>query len=160
MIKLYKDENGIKQYWETWEYNGIYTVHWGRVGETGETTEIKKSLFNSPKKKISNMIDAKKEEGFKEIQIEDIKILLIEYKIEGMGTESDLNKRQRLEERMNGTLGWTGLGHCDGGSIGSGTMEVCCFVVDFEIAKLVIENDLKVTEFENYTRIFIENENN
>ena len=159
MIKLYKDENGIKRYWETWEYDGVYTVHWGQVGETGETTEIKKSLFNSPKKMISDMINEKKKEGFEEIPIDELKILLIEYKIEGMGKESDLNKRHSLEERMNGTLGWTGLGHCDGGSIGSGTMEVCCFVVDFEIAKLVIEKDLKGTEFENYTRIYIENNN-
>ncbi|WP_244951636.1 hypothetical protein [Pseudoalteromonas luteoviolacea] len=58
---------------------------------------------------------------------------------------------------MNETLGWTGLGHCDGGSIGSGTMEVCNYVVDFKVAKTVIENDLKGTEFENYTRIYDEN---
>ena len=40
---------------------------------------------------------------------------------------------------MDEVLGWTGLGHTDGGSIGSGTMEVGCVVVDFEIAKKVIE---------------------
>ncbi|OIQ72763.1 hypothetical protein GALL_456080 [mine drainage metagenome] len=37
-------------------------------------------------------------------------------------------------------------------------MEVCCYVVDFEIAKKVIEQDLKDTEFANYTRIYDENE--
>ncbi|HEY1717808.1 MAG TPA: hypothetical protein VGH42_05860, partial [Verrucomicrobiae bacterium] len=58
-----------------------------------------------------------------------------EYAIEGMGNATDLKKRHGLEERMNETLGWTGLGLCDGGSIGSGTMEVCCYVVDFQIAK-------------------------
>ena len=40
--------------------------------------------------------------------------------------------------------------------MGSGSMEVCCFVIDFDIAKAVIEKDLKETEFSNYTRIFIE----
>jgi len=35
-------------------------------------------------------------------------------------------------------------------------MEVCCFVVDFEIAKTVVEKDLIGTEFENYTRIYDE----
>jgi hypothetical protein len=74
-----------------------------------------------------------------------------------MGCGEDVEKRHRLQERMDETLGWTGLGHCDGGSIGSGTMEVCCYVVDFEIAKKVIENDLKGTEFEDYTRIYDEN---
>jgi hypothetical protein len=57
---------------------------------------------------------------------------------------------------MSETLGWTGLGHCDGGSIGSGTMEVCCFVVDFELAKQVVEKDLADTEFADYTRIYNE----
>lgn len=57
---------------------------------------------------------------------------------------------------MNETLGWTGLGFCDGGSIGSGTMEVCNFVVDFEIAKAIIEKGIKGSEFENFTRIYDE----
>ena len=57
---------------------------------------------------------------------------------------------------MNETLGWTGLGHCDGGSIGSGTMEACCFVVDFDIAKRVIEKDLAGSEFADFSRIFDE----
>ena len=34
-------------------------------------------------------------------------------------------------------------------------MEVCCFVVDFEIAKTIIEK-ADQTEFENYTRIYDE----
>lgn len=71
-----------------------------------------------------------------------------------MGDAKDIEKRHRLEDRMNETLGWTGLGACDGGSIGSGTMEVCTFFVDFDVAKAVIERDLSGTEFENYTRIF------
>jgi hypothetical protein len=57
---------------------------------------------------------------------------------------------------MDEALGWTGLGRCDGGSIGSGTMEVCCFVVDFEIARWVISADLAGTEFAAFTRILEE----
>ena len=53
---------------------------------------------------------------------------------------------------MDETLGWTGLGHCDGGSIGSDTMEVCCLVVDFDTAAKAIEADLRGTEFADYTR--------
>ena len=73
-----------------------------------------------------------------------------------MGTPKDLDKRHALQSRMDETLGWTGLGQCDCGSIGSGTMEVCCFVVDFETAKSVIERDLQDSEFSDYTRIFDE----
>lgn len=57
---------------------------------------------------------------------------------------------------MNETLGWTGLGHCDGGSIGSGTMEICCLVADFEIAKRVIGADLAGTKFADFTQIIQE----
>jgi len=73
-----------------------------------------------------------------------------------MGTKEDVAKRHALEDRLNEALGWTGLGECDGGSIGSGTMEACCFVVDSEIAKRVIENDLAGTEFSDYLRIYDE----
>ena len=73
-----------------------------------------------------------------------------------MGTVTDLERRHAMEERMRELMGWTGLGTCDGGSIGSGTMEVCCFVVDFETAKRVIEHDLRGTEFEDYSRIYDE----
>ena len=57
---------------------------------------------------------------------------------------------------MNELLGWTGLGACDGGSIGSGTMEVVNFVVDFDLAKSVIARDLADTEFGDYTRVYDE----
>ena len=57
---------------------------------------------------------------------------------------------------MDETLGWTGLGYCDGGSIGSGTMEVCCLVVDFDTAAKLIEADIQETEFADYTRIYPE----
>jgi hypothetical protein len=51
-------------------------------------------------------------------------------------------------------LGWTGLGYCNGGSTGSGTMEVGCTVVDSEIAKKVIAENLEGSEFSNYNRIY------
>jgi hypothetical protein len=106
---------------------------------------------------FQNEVDKLISEGYRPIDPEDHYTLLIEYEVVGMGNGEDVEKRHRLEDRMNETLGWTGLGACDGGSIGSGTMEVCNFVVDFEVAKKIIENDLKGTEFENYTRIYDEN---
>lgn len=60
-----------------------------------------------------------------------------------MGTKKDLDKRHRLEERLNELIGWIGLDHVNGGSIGSGTMEAGCVVVDYKIAKTVIEKKLK-----------------
>ncbi|HRG01330.1 MAG TPA: hypothetical protein PKZ75_09450 [Bacteroidia bacterium] len=158
MLKLYKRIDNDIHYWETWdkdEKTGV--VHWGVVGQRGQDKEIKSGLFTNFRKDIQKEIDIYSEDGYEEVDIDDHFTLLIEFKVDGMGTPEDVEKRTRLQDRMNETLGWTGLGHCDGGSIGSGTMEVCCFVIDFDIAKSVIEQDLKNTEFADYTRIFDEN---
>jgi hypothetical protein len=131
-------------------------VHWGELGTKGESREIRSSLFKKAETAVQAEIHRRVEQGYDEI--EDEFTLMIEYEVDGMGCEADVERRHRLQERMSETLGWTGLGECDGGSIGSGTMEVCCFVADFEVAKAVIEADLRGTEFENYTRIYNENE--
>ncbi|MFT3870994.1 MAG: WGR domain-containing protein [Nibricoccus sp.] len=154
MIKLYRRNPDGIEYWETWENKGEHTVHWGRAGDRGKSETVRGSLFRSAEKTVTAQIAEKKKEGFQEI--DDLDTLMIEYAIDGMGTPEDLDKRHRLEERMGETLGWTGLGHCDGGSIGSGTMETCCFVVDFDIAAKVVAADLAGTEFANFTRIYKE----
>ena len=157
MLKLYRHENGSYEYWETWDKDSkTGVIHWGVVGEKGSSKEIKSTLFKDFHKVIQEEINIMLQKGFLPIHDENMRRLLIEYKIDGHGTESDLIKRHTLESRMNETLGWTGLGHCDGGSIGAGTMDVCCFVVNFEIAKNVIEDDLRNTEFGNYQRLYDE----
>jgi len=158
MIKLYRFDGDKKEYWETWDNgNGNFTVHWGVLGTRGQSDVIESSFFEKAKRIVEQQILVKRNEGFNEVDPEDEFTLLIEYSVDGMGNEADLDKRYALEDRMNETLGWTGLGNCDGGSIGSGTMEVCCFVVDFELAKKVIEKDLLDTEFSDYIRIYYEN---
>jgi len=153
MIKLYKDIDGQLHYWETWNSNDrTAIIHWGIVGERGDDKKITSSSFSELEKDVQKEIDEKIKEGYSEWNEDKIIFLDIEYIIEGFGTDADLDKRHRLEDRLNETLGWTGLGHVDGGSIGSGTMEVGCMVVDFDIAKKVIEEDLKGTEFEDYSR--------
>ena len=158
MLKLYKRVDNEILYWENWdkdEKTGV--VHWGVVGQRGEDKEIKSGFFSNFRKEIQKEVDKKMQDGYDEIDDDDLIILLIEFKVDGHGTTNDVDKRHKLEDKMKEVLGWTGLGDCDGGSIGSGTMEVCCFVVDFEIAKKVIEAKLKDTEFADYTRIFDEN---
>ncbi len=155
MFKLYRFTDFKKEYWETWDNNdGSHTIHWGELGTKGDFKIVKGSFLKKPKKIIQQEISGLVAKGFDEVG--DEYTLLIEYTVNGMGSKEDLEKRHSLEERMNETLGWTGLGNCDGGSIGSGTMEVCNFVVDFDTAKRLIEADLKDTEFENYTRIYDE----
>jgi len=160
MLKLYRFTDTKKEYWETWkEGKGEHIVHWGELGTRGEsrTVETKGTLKAKDVVEAEAEAQAMQAQGFAEIDLDDHVTLLVEYAIEGMGTKADIKKRHDLEDRLNETLGWTGLGHCDGGSIGSGTMEVCCFVVDFETARKVIADDLAGSkEFADYTRIFDE----
>lgn len=155
MLKLYKLKDNQLWYWETWDKDEkTAVVHWGIVGEQGQNKEVKGGLFSNFRKNVQKEIDEKLKEGYREFDSDKISFLEIEYIIDGFGTEQDLEKRHRLEAKMDEVLGWTGLGHTDGGSIGSGTMEVGCMVIDFDIAKKVIEEKLKETEFGNYSRIF------
>ncbi len=156
MLKLYKRIKRVLHYHEAWVHGTKISEHWGIIGERGETAEHKRNKKLSQEKNLEQVLAKPLGEGFKPIEVDDHAILLIEYPVEGMGTTKYLDKRHALENRMNETLGWTGLGNCDGGSMGSGTMEVCCFVVNFKIAKRVIEVDLKNTKFADYSRIYDE----
>lgn len=156
MLKLYKRIKRVLHYHEAWVHGAKITEHWGIVGQRGETTEHKRNKKLSEEKNLEEVLAKPLAEGFGSVAIENHAILIIEYCVEGIGSTEDLENRHALEDRMNETLGWTGLGNCDGGSIGSGTMEVCCFVVDFKIAKRVIEEDLKNTKFADYSRIYDE----
>ncbi len=158
MLKLYRFSDTKKEYWETWkEDKGTHLVHWGELGTRGEFRTVKTQGTLKAKDVVEAEAQAMQAQGFAEID-EDARFrLIVEYAIDGMGTTDDVDMRHKLEDRLNETLGWTGLGHCDGGSIGSGTMEVCCFVVDFEIAREVVAADLADSKkFADYTRIFDE----
>ena len=157
VLKLYRISNDGKEYWETWEESaGTHRVHWGELGTVGESKIVKSTFASKAERTIQKEVDDLVAVGFNPIAPENHAILIIEYRIDGMGSGDDLSKRHQLEDRMNETLGWTGLGVCDGGSIGSGTMEVCNFVVDFDVAEKVIKEDLVGTEFANYSRIYRE----
>lgn len=155
MITYYKSINNKLHYWKTWDKDaktGI--VHWGIIGHPGQNKEVKSGLLASHTSKIQKEIEQNIRDGYAPFDEENYVPLEIEYKIEGFGTEQDLDKRHRLEEKMDLIMFWTGLGKTNGGSIGSGTMEVGCSVVDFEITKKVVTAHLKNTEFEDYSRIF------
>ncbi len=151
MTKLYRrSSDGSLAYHEAWVSDGEITEHWGRVGTTGDQRAHPLQDHREGMDEIARILAPARQGGFSEIADDDYATLLVEYRIKGMGTPADVDRRARLEDLLNELLGWTGLGHCDGGSIGSGTMEACCFVVDFEVAKRVIEDGLAGTEFADF----------
>lgn len=157
MNTLYKKENNNLKFIQFWDdSNGSTVLNYGDVGIEGEYKEFKNNKDGLMSLKVENIIEQKISEGYSVFDEENFPRLIVEHKVEGMGNTNDLDKRYRLESLLKELLGWTGLGDCDGGSMGSGSMEVCCFVVDYEIAKKVVEEKLKDTEFADYSRIYLE----
>ena len=156
MVKLYKGTNRGLLYHEAWSSDSTITEHWGKLGDPGATRDHELTEADDPNEVIEAVLAPARANGFIELNDADLQLLLIEYRIQGMGSPADRVKRQALEDRMNEVLGWVGLGQCEGGNIGYGTMEVCCLVVDFELARSVIEADLAGSIFEDYSRIFVD----
>jgi len=159
MKKLYFFNEKEKCYYydEAWINGDKIIEHIGKLGTKGRTKTYPLDPAKTGKKNISLVLQPAIQSGYKEIPQIKLYTLLVEYIIDGFGTPQDIEKIHKLQDHMNETLGWTGLGHCDGNSIGSDTMEVCCFVVNFELAKKVIAKSLKGTEFDDYSRIYDEN---
>jgi len=100
MLKLYKLDTTPKVYWETWDNeDGSYTIHWGNLGEKGETKTVKSSLIKSASKTMKLESEERIKDGFQ--PFDDLEILLIEYEVDGFGTPEDLDKRHELEERIH-----------------------------------------------------------
>lgn len=157
MLKLYKKQRRkVVAYHEAWVTGSWVTEHWGEIGTEGQTKRYRTKKGLDEDENISAALASASSDGFKPISFDKHAILIIEYAIKGMGSRKDLKKREEIQDRMDNLLGWTGLGHCDGGSIGSGSMEVCCIVVDYEIARKIIESDLKDSAYADFTRIYDE----
>jgi hypothetical protein len=156
--KLYrKDGTGRTEYWEYWDAgSGKFTIHWGELGTEGNSKSVGARLLGSGRKTVLAEMQEQLSQGFAAVDEDDHEVLIVEYAVDGMGCPHDLDKRAEVEDRLNELLGWTGLGACDGGSIGSGSMEIACFVVDYDIAERVIRENLAGTDFGDSSRIYRE----
>jgi hypothetical protein len=66
--------------------------------------------------------------------------LIVQYQIGGHGGGSNHDKRAAVENLLGEFLEEADLGYCDGGDIGSGTMNVFCFVKPGQdVGKKIIE---------------------
>jgi hypothetical protein len=143
MLKLYRMTNGVMEYWEAWATANEITIHWGQLGKEGESRELPIIPGINPYDTIKREAKPIRTAGFKPLKRTALRSIVIQYKIGGHGSTDDLDKRVRIEELMNAELGWTGLGHCDGGDIGSGEMNIFCYVADATIAESVIVRTLE-----------------
>lgn len=153
IVKLYRILSSELQYHEAWFEGGNVTEHWGTVGHTGQTKIHRGVLEAQGSTTIEYVLAGARKDGFTELTPDDHAQLVVEYSLLGSYNRC-VDKRLRLEHLLNERLGWTGLGHCDGGSVGGGTMAVRCLVVDFLLAQTTVKQALVGTEFADYSRVY------
>jgi hypothetical protein len=154
ILKLYKDNH----YWEAWQTSGRITIHWGEIGDQGNVREINLSPSDNASSIIMAEAAQRRTEGYRAIEDDRLRRITIQYPIIEMGTTTDLDKRHEVEALMNQRLGWTGLGRCDGGDIGNGTMNVFCSVVDADKAEQVITKELETHNLLTEAKIILVSE--
>lgn len=129
-------------YWEVWEDDKTLQVHYGVVGETGETEEVKLRIFEKAEKVMKKLAEEKLNEGYEHLDEEELIELVVQYPYEESQMKEALDGRHNVEDLMNECLGWTGNGFCDGGDIGSGTTNVVNYVIDAKKALKTITIEL------------------
>ncbi|OCA86071.1 hypothetical protein A8F94_14620 [Bacillus sp. FJAT-27225] len=143
MIKMIKQIDDEVLYWEVWQDGKTLVIHYGTVGDTGETKEQKLSLFQKAEKLMDELAEEKADEGYDYLDEDELFELVVQYSYEEGQMEATLEKRHHVEDLMNECLGWTGNGSCDGGDIGSGTVNIVNYVVNIERATQTIIEELK-----------------
>jgi len=91
--------------------------------------------------------EIKGEVSFDETSEDEMDRIVVQYRIEGHGNGQDHDKRVAVENLLDECLSEGDLGNCDGGDIGSGTMNVFCFVSDAKKAREPILQTLRDNGF-------------
>ena len=149
MSRFFKTNENEILFWEAIgaDINGA-TTYSGKVGVKGE---LEKKLNRAElEKEVPKLIA----EGYKKIAREEYKLLLVEFEENNSFTRQDKLKRAKLIEKLDVLLFSTHLGECDEDTEAK-TKNVVCAVIDFNIAKKLIEENLKGTEFSDYTGILL-----
>ena len=144
MIKLIKQEKDKMLYWEVWgEDEKTLIVHCGCVGDTGEMYEIELYPFQRVEKEMKDLADEQLADGYKKLDEEELIEFVLQYEYADDQLEEALEKRHQVQEVMDEALGWSGNGHCDGGDIGSVTINIFTFVIDVDKALQTTLEELK-----------------
>jgi hypothetical protein len=82
----------------------------------------------------------------------------VQYRTEGWGSPQDLEKRHKVESLLGESLESTNNGYCDGGDIGSGTINVFLSVLDPNRAAETVTEALREVQLLEGATIALETE--
>ncbi|MEL6723518.1 MAG: hypothetical protein AAFP81_08970 [Pseudomonadota bacterium] len=160
MIRLYKrDENDtVAAYHEAWiePQNRRIVEHWGYLGDSGETATHRIHILGSLERQFDGVLEPARALGFSELPESAFATLIVAYDVRGVDPDEAKDKQEDIEEALNEKLGWTGLGYCDDGRLSAQALEICCRVVNVDLARKVISESLDGSVFSDYSRIYQE----
>lgn len=160
MFKLYKrgEMGEILAYHEVWvdQRSRSIVEHWGMLGERGETATHRIKLLKSLEKQIDALLAPAEALGFHGLDEGERQTLIVEYTYGEDWRRDDIEKIRAAEDALTETLGWTGLGTCEGETHKENTVEFTCRVIDIDRAEKQITEQLMETEFSDYSRIYQE----
>ena len=151
--RLFRKIDGQLFYDEAWAHQDDLTRHLGQVGTQGSRSTVRVTGATAQQSVLNDWKAEAKVAGYKSIAESRLKPLLVYRLISNNDPLSDLQQRHALEEFLNRQLGWLGLGHCDGGSIGSGMMEAHCMVVDVALTHRCLSEVLAASPFHSFSII-------
>jgi hypothetical protein len=142
-LRLYRTVGEKTEYWEIWKTTSEVVVHSGVLGTIGEMRRTPIEPNVGPSAIMESEVRNRLAEGFQQLKDGQLRDIVINYPIKGWGSPADIEKRGKVEDLVNDRLVWTGFGYCDGGSIGSGAMEVFCTVLDPRKSVRLITEELR-----------------
>ncbi|WP_050808369.1 hypothetical protein [Asticcacaulis biprosthecium] len=148
-FKLYRRDGDALHYHEAWANDSEITEHWGVCGHEGDSLRHLYDGLAAGEKVMAAIKRRARQVGFSSLPRSRHRQLVIELPIDGFGTKGDIDTRHKLEDHFDNRLGWLGLGHVDGGSTGSGSMEIFCIVPDVAIARTAVLAELTKLKVDN-----------
>ncbi|ESQ88319.1 hypothetical protein ABAC460_16800 [Asticcacaulis sp. AC460] len=148
-FKLYRRDGEALHYQEAWAHDGELTEHWGVCGHEGDSLLHHYDSLTAGNKIVEAIKRRARQAGFSSLPRSRHRQLVIELPIDGFGAEDDIDVRHKLQTYFDNCLGWLGLGHVDGGSTGSGSMEIFCIVPDVATARIAVLAELPKLKIDN-----------
>lgn len=146
MQKLYKPQGDGLHYFEGWKRGDVAVIHQGRVGDRGTTQELRPTNGESVDSILGRELASAEHTGFTTLSDGAFSSLVVQYDVSEWETDEALEFRHLVEEVLSDALGWVGVGHCDGGDIGQGKINVWCKVVNSELGKQAVLDGLRSRE--------------
>jgi hypothetical protein len=152
MQSLYRKDGRAIFYHQAWVNGDIVIENRGQGGERGEVRTYPAASLSDRRRIMAGIAAEARQAGFAAIPPSRMQQLVLSAPMTD-NVAADLDHRHALEDLLNNELGWLGLGYCDGGEIGSGSMEVFCRVVNRRFAVEAVMPILQANGFSRFTPV-------